>query len=155
MKTMKKTILLILALIALSVVSCGPSYTMNAPDSFKRFEKSNDFKMITADGVMLKAREVDNYPEASLEFWTDAVSQHLEAQGYLVQSEKCFKTQKGLDGCTVNFLLPHGAQDWVLSETMFVVDDKVVLVETAGPYDRFATIEKDLGEAVLTFNPNL
>jgi hypothetical protein len=154
MKTMKRTMLLILALVAFLQMSCGTPYTMKAPDSFKRFEKSNEFKMITADGVMLKAREVDNYPEASLEFWTDAVSQHLEAQGYIVQSEKCFKTAKGLDGCTVNFLLPHGAQDWVLSETMFVVDDKVVLVETAGPYDRFAVIEEDLGKAILTFNPN-
>ena len=155
MKTMKRTMLLIFALVALSLVSCGPPYTIKTPDSFKRFEKSNDFKMITADGVMLKAREVDNYPEASLEFWTDAVAQHLETQGYVVQSKKCFKTEKGLDGCTINFLLPHGAQDWVLSETMFVVDDKVVLVETAGPYDRFATIEEDLGKAVLTFSPNL
>ena len=43
-----------------------------------------------------------------------------------------FETDKGLDGCTLEFMLPHGAEDWVLSETIFVVEDTVFLVETAG-----------------------
>ena len=46
MKIMKRTILLILSFIALLALSCCPSYTMKAPDSFKRFEKSNDFNHI-------------------------------------------------------------------------------------------------------------
>ena len=150
------TIMKISVAMTLALVACGPPpYTMTPPDSFKRFEDSNEFKLITAHGVMLKAREVENYPEASLEFWTDALTGHLESQGYVVKSNNCFKTLKGRDGCTVDFMLPHGAEDWVLSETLFVVDDTIVVVETAGPYDRFATIEEDLRAALKTFEPNI
>lgn len=145
--------------IAFSVLVCAPActppYTMNNPDSFKRFEESRDFRFITADGVMLKARQVDNYPDASLDFWTDAMGRHMDSQGYVLKSKECFQTNRGLNGCTLDFMLPHGAEDWVLSETLFVVDDQIVLVEAAGPFERFSPVEKELKESLKTFEPNL
>jgi len=151
-----KTLTLIPVLVAVAALAsaCGPPpYKMDLPRSFKQFEDTRDYKLITADGVMLKAREVENYPEAGLDFWTDALKQHLEEQGYVLKSEECFKTTKGLDGCTMDFMLPHGAEDWVMSETLFVVEDDVILVETAGPYERYAEIEEDLKKSIKTFDP--
>lgn len=144
-----------LATTFLLVAACTPPYTMTQPKTFKRFEESHDFRMITADGVMLKARQVDNYPEATLEFWTDAMDRHMEAQGYVLKSKDCFKTAKGKSGCTLDLVLPHGAEDWVLSATLFVVEDQIVIIEAAGPFDRFAVIEKDLETAMKTFESNL
>jgi hypothetical protein len=145
---------LALLVLGLAVSACGPpSYKMELPTAFKQFEESRDYKLITADGVMLKAREVENYPEAGLDFWTDAMKQHLDEQGYVLSTEECFKTKKGLDGCTMDFMLPHGAEDWVLSETLFVVDDEIIVVEVAGPYDRYAAIEKELKKSIKTFDP--
>jgi cytochrome c-type biogenesis protein CcmE len=138
---------------AAALSACGPPpYEMQLPQAFKQFEESRDYKLITADGVMLKAREVENYPEAGLEFWTDALQRHLEEQGYVVKSQDCFETTRGLDACTLDFMLPHGAEDWVLSVTLFVVEDEIILVEVAGPYDRFATIEDELDKAIKTFD---
>jgi hypothetical protein len=144
-----------LAAAAAALASCGPPpYSMSPPASFKRFEESRDFKWITADGVMLKAREVDNYPEAPLDFWVDAMSRHMIAQGYVQKGEqRCFDTKRGRKACTAEFMLPHGAEDWVLSETVFVVEDDLVLVEAAGPYERYALVEKELQKAVATFEP--
>lgn len=150
----KPIAMLVPVLAALALAACGPPpYKMELPDSFKRFEEADEYKLITADGVMVKAREVENYPEASLEFWTDALGQHLESQGYLLESEDCFKTQKGLDGCTLDFMLPHGAEDWVLSATLFVVGDEVIVVEAAGPFERFSKVEEELEQAIKTFDP--
>jgi hypothetical protein len=143
-----------LALAAAALASCAPPYSMAPPASFKRFEEEREFKWITADGVMLKAREVDNYPEAALDFWVDAMSRHMIAQGYVKKGEqRCFDTKRGRKACTADFMLPHGAEDWVLSETLFVVDDDIVLVEAAGPYDRYALVEAELQKAVETFEP--
>ncbi|MCK9463351.1 MAG: hypothetical protein M0R80_27335 [Proteobacteria bacterium] len=139
---------------AAALASCAPPYSMAPPASFKRFEESREFKWITADGVMLKAREVDNYPEASLDFWADAMSRHLIAQGYIQKGERrCFDTTRGRKACTVEFMLPHGAEDWVLGETLFVVEDDIVLVEAAGPYERYALVEAELAKAVESFEP--
>ncbi len=129
-------------------------YKMTVPDGFRQYQDSGEFKMITADGVMLKGREVDNYPKADLPFWTDALKRHMRERGYEFKSVDCFKTKSGLDGCALEFMLPNAGEDWVLSECMFVIDDRIILLESAGPYARYAKVEKSLHEAYRTFIPN-
>lgn len=136
------------------VVACGPPpYAMQLPSNFKQFENTSDYKLITPDGVMVKAREVENYPEADLAFWVDALKQHLGEQGYALKSEECYTTTAGLAGCTVDFMLPHGAEDWVMSQSLFVVDDEIIVVEAAAPFERYAAVEADLKQALKTFDP--
>ncbi len=149
-----RTIALALAtsLVALATCACGPSYQMKEPEAFKRFDKSSDFKLITADGVRLKAREVNNYPKATLSFWSDALKRHLSKRGYAFKSKQCFKTNAGLPGCTLDFVIPRGAEDWVFSETIFVQGERIVLIEAVGPYARFAPLEKRLRESFKTFS---
>ncbi len=143
------------AWLALFLCACGgaPEYRMDTPSGFRPFAESDDFRYITADGVMLKGREVDNYPAAALPFWADALQRHLEARGYVFKAKDCFKTNAGLDGCTLDFVLPYGTEDWVMSETVFVVGDRIVLLEAAGPFERFAKVEPGLKTALKTFQP--
>ncbi|MBN2714760.1 MAG: hypothetical protein JXX14_02830 [Deltaproteobacteria bacterium] len=145
-----------LVLLACIFSACGGvTYTMDAPKQFKRFDDADTYKYITANGVMLKAREVDNYPKAALSFWKDATQKHLEKVGYIHSDTVCFKTKHGLDGCTLTFALPHGAEDWIFQETIFVVSDTLVLVEAAGEFNKFKAIEPDLAAALKTFSPNI
>ncbi len=142
------------ALALLSVLAaCAPRYVLTAPPAFKRFEDVRGLEMITADGVLLKIREEDNYPAASLVFWKDALKGHLDARGYAFKSETCFQTTRGLDGCTLDFVVPRGAEDWVMSETLFVEGDTIYLVEVAGPFDRYVKVEAALAEAMRSFAP--
>jgi hypothetical protein len=48
-------------------------------------------------------------------------------------------------------MLPHGAEDWVLSETLFVAGDTVYLVEAVGPFERFQKVEAEYRASLLTF----
>lgn len=134
-----------------AVCGCARNYELARPPSFRPYDGETDVKMVTADGVMLKVREVDNYPKATLLFWTDAMGQHLERQGYALTSKDCFKTKSGLDGCSLRFLLPYGAEDWALMETLFVDDETLYLVEAAGEFERFSKIQAELDQAVRSF----
>ena len=145
--------LVMLPILALFLVACGPHYAMNLPKSFRKFEEADAFKLITADGVMLKTREVENYPKGDLDFWTDALGRHLTERGYLLNETACFSTNAGEKACTLTFLLPHGTEDWVYSETIFVEDADIVLVEVAGPFDRHAKVKDELAAALKTFEP--
>jgi hypothetical protein len=142
-----------LVLVALSATACAPTYVLEAPAAFKRFEHARGMELITADGVMLEVREEENYPRAELPFWRDALRGHLDARGYALKSERCFTTTRGLPGCTLDFVVPRGAEDWVMSETLFVEGDTVYLVEVAGPFDRYALVEAALTQAMTTFAP--
>jgi hypothetical protein len=144
-----------LVLVALAGAGCGgPRYRMTDPPSFKRFHDEEGLRMITADGVMLKVRKVENYPEAPLAFWVEAMKRHLVEQGYAAQGEpRSFETRKGLRGARLLFLVPRSTEDWVLGETIFVVGKRIVLVESAGPYPRHAPLEQEIEQALLTFEP--
>jgi hypothetical protein len=148
-----KHIVITLFVLAAALSACKAPYAMETPASFRKYEDTKEFKMITANGVMLKAREVDNYPKGDLPFWTDAMGRHLEQRGYVLKETACFTTNAGKKGCTLTFLLPHGTEDWTFSETLFIEEDDIVLVEAAGPYDRFAKIEGELARALKTFEP--
>ena len=137
------------------LLGCAVPYTMQTPPSFRKFDDKTEFKMITADGVMLKARQVENYPEGDLDFWTDAMERHLSERGYVLKSKNCFNGAGGKEACTLDFVLPYGTEDWTFSETVFVVGDTIVLVEAAGPFDRYAEVEAEVAEALKTFKPNL
>jgi hypothetical protein len=145
-------LLLTVALLTLGLSACGgPRYRLEPPDAFKRYEQAEGLRLITTDGVEVSAREVPHYPKADLPFWTDALKRHLLQRGYAFQEQGCFRTAKGLDGCTLDFLLPRGAQDWVLSETLFVLGERLVLVEAAGPFARFAKVAPALKQSLRTF----
>lgn len=148
-----KALLIIFAMI-FAACSTVP-YTMKTPAHFKKYKSKREFKMITANGVKVKARQVDNYPKASLDFWKDATKEHLVKKGYSHQKTDCFKTAAGLKGCTIKFALPKGAEDWIYQETIFVVEEQLVLLEATGEFSRFAAVEKELNDALITFKPNL
>lgn len=143
------------AVLVIAAAGCRtPHYRMTDPPSFKRFPGEDGLRMITADGVMLKVREVENYPLADLAFWVDAMRRHLEQQGYALQGEpRLFDTKAGRKGARLVFVVPRGQEDWVLGETVFVVGERIVLVETAGPYELHAPLEKEIDEALATFDP--
>lgn len=140
--------------LALMLTACGGvPFRMDAPPAFKKYDEGDDYRLISPDGVRVRGRVVENEPLADLAFWREALKAHLEKRGYVFQAEQCFKTERGLDGCTLDFVLPYGAEDWVHSETLFVRGDEILLLEAVGPYDRYAAYKPALSKAYLTFRP--
>lgn len=144
---------ILLALVVAATAACAPKYTMPVPDGFVRYEQKKGLAFITADGVQLRGRNVRNYPKADLQFWADAMERHLVARGYLLHGKNCFKTAQGADGCTAEFVLPHGGEDWVLAETLYVYGDNVAVVEAAGPFDRYKKVAGAIAKALQGFEP--
>lgn len=126
---------------------------MELPRELKRYEDAAPMKLISADGVRVKGRVVDNYPRGDLAFWSDAMKAHLDARGYVFKAKRCFKTKTALDGCTLDFVVARGSEDWWMSETIFVVDDRILLVEAAAPYESLAKLETSYAKALESFTP--
>lgn len=136
----------------LGATACAPTYYMETPQGFVKYEKKKGLAYITPDGVRVRSRTVRNYPKADLAFWADAMERHLVARGYLLHAKRCFKTAKGLDGCTAEFVLPHGSEDWVLAETLYVTGDDIALLEAAGPFDRYKRVAAALAKSYEQFD---
>ncbi len=132
---------------------CTPKVDLKPPSAFARFTKGNPNRWITADGVRMRARTVDNEPAATLAFWKEALARHLDRRGYLRKAERCFTTQAGLKGCTLDRMQPRGSEDWVLSVTLFVDGKDIHLVEVVGPWARWQSHEAKLRAAMANFVP--
>lgn len=128
-----------------------PSIRMDAPASFRSYERpDHKIRMISPDGVRLLVREVENYPEADLPFWAEALSRHVDAKGYQIIERVELVTREGRRAITTEFLVARGAEDWVLAETLIVAGPRLILVEAAGPFDRFQPYRDELRAAIET-----
>lgn len=143
----------VLASLLASLAGCGPTYQMNTPEGFVRYQKKKGLAFITPDGVRLRSRTVRNYPKADLAFWTDAMERHLVARGYLLHAKRCFTTKQGLGGCTAEFVVPHGSEDWMMAETLYVIGDDIALLEAAGPFARYQRVAAALAKEYEGFAP--
>jgi len=145
--------LLLCVTLATVAIGCSTVFNLKAPEGFARFESGDKNRWITADGVRMRVREVDNKPKANLQFWTEALADHLKRRGYMNKGQRCFKTTQGLDACTLNQLLARGTDDWVMSVTVMVVKERIILVEVVGPWARWKRHEPALHRAVMAFAP--
>lgn len=143
----------VLALALVITAGCGPVFNLKPPAAFARFKSGDTNRWITADGVRLRVRQLDNSPKATLSFWTEALAGHLKRRGYVQKSKRCFKTSHQLPGCTLNHMLATGTGEWVMSTTVFVIDDRIVLVEAVGPWQRWKPYQAQLAEAVRQLAP--
>lgn len=145
-----------LMLLSVALSSLGGCATtkmqIELPKELKRYEHENTLKLISADGVRVKARELDNYPKGDLDFWSDAMKTHLDHRGYVFKTKRCFETKRQkLNGCTLEFVVARGPEDWLFSQTIFVAGEKIILIEAAAPFERLTKLEPSYTAALKTF----
>ena len=80
-----RTSLLLAALLAITACSGVDAV---APEGFAAFDDFGDFRAVSADGVMYRVRVEENDPEATLDFWKEALRKRMENAGYRVVAEQ-------------------------------------------------------------------
>jgi hypothetical protein len=143
--------LLILSCILFSAGCATTKIQVELPKELKRYENTPTLKLITADGVRIKSRELENYPKGDLDFWSDALKTHLDHRGYVFKTKRCFETTpQKLQGCTLEFVVARGPEDWLFTQTLFVDGEKILLIEAAAPFDRLTKLEPSYTAALKT-----
>ncbi|MCO4760493.1 MAG: hypothetical protein KC502_03270 [Myxococcales bacterium] len=145
---------LLAALLVVLPLACSPVYQLKAPAAFARFTTGDTNRWITADGVRMRVREVDNDPKAKLPFWKEALGGHLKKRGYKPKGSQDFQTASQLPASTLTFLLPRGNGDWVMSVTLLVAGDRIIVVEVVGLWQRWKPHEAALHQAIVAFSPS-
>ncbi len=141
------------ALLCIGALGCGPAYRIETPKSFRRYQQSHDFRWITPEGVVLRGREVENEPRATLAFWSQATQHHLERRGYKLQTKRAFRTAEGLDGERLDFLVPRGGEDWLFSVGLIVREARIYVLEAGGPWAQMHPLDAELQGVFASFRP--
>lgn len=126
---MRKGILSTFVLLNLTLLSCvTPRVTMEVPEGFSRFQDTEDLEMISAEGILLRARLIENAPEQTVSFWATALDTHMTDSGYTLLDEGSVDNGEGV---WFEWIAPVGGEDWVYLNAIFVQGGHIVLIESA------------------------
>ena len=124
---------------AMVVVGCvTPPIAMDTPEGFAAFSDTDVVRVISPEGVLVRARTVPNDPAQSLEFWAEALERQLTESGYLLVEQSDF-TIDATDGVLMEWLAPVSEDDWIYLTAISVMDSQITIVEAAGPTDHYET----------------
>jgi len=103
------------------------------PEGFARIGRRPSFRAMTPEGVRLRIRSVDNYPEQSQDFWADALASYLMEHGYVSIEEQPESHWTDTEGFRVAlWALPLGTEDYVYLTGLRIRKGKVDILEIAG-----------------------
>ena len=133
MKSLKFLGLLPLFLLS---VACSSGARVSAPDGFAELDEGEtySYRATNAAGVVIAVRTEDNNPRGNLDFWTNAVDLKLKKSGYAAMTEEAGKvsSESGLDGRRLRYHTQKDGRPHEYWVTVFVTEDKVIVVEAAG-----------------------
>lgn len=126
------------AFAALTVAGCGLAMKPGLPDGFARYRADRgQWRAIAADGVRLRAREAANDPYGSLAMWHQAMTAHLEREGYHVVERKEIAPAGGAMGSYTEYRYLYYGNTYAYAVTLFTDRRKIHLIEAAGPEKEF------------------
>lgn len=109
----------------------GPK--IDLPEGFALIDKSPEFLAISPEGVRLRVRKTDNYPEKSTEFWQKTLFTYLGERGYIPLGETT-ELDFGENIFSVrHWGVPYGNEDYIYISGIRLKGNKIELLEIAGP----------------------
>jgi uncharacterized tellurite resistance protein B-like protein len=110
----------------------GPDIPL--PAGFALIDKSPEFLAISPEGVRMRVRKTENYPEKDAAFWQEALFSYLSGRGYIGLSEEVSKLQFENQSFAVRFWgVPYGNEDYIYITGIKQERSSIQILEIAGP----------------------
>ena len=147
------TIALLLGAVLLTFAGCVTSnLAMETPSGFARYTEGEGIRIISPEGVVARARVVDNDPPQTIEFWSEALKRQLEMSGYFLVDASDFQAVEG-PGTLYEWVAPVNGEDWIYLTAIVVSESEIVIVEAAGEageYDLYRDAIRDSLRSIST-----
>jgi hypothetical protein len=146
-------------LLAIALTGCaGRHFALTPPEHFVELEESAqramgyDLRALSADGVVIGVRQIDNDRHGSRAFWVDAVRNRLRRDGgYALLSESETRAGDGIEGHQMRFGRDEEGHPYRYWVTVFVTPSHVFVIEAGGREERFTEAETEIEAALATF----
>lgn len=147
---------LAIALLVLAALPGCSHFTIRPPEHFVSLEESEwsgfATRAVNADGVVLGVRDVENEPKGTLTFWTEAIRNRMRTvRGYALVEERPVRAATGEPGLQLRLGRDEGSHTYDYWVTVFVTDDRVLLVEAGGAREEFAKVKDAIDSTVHAF----
>lgn len=153
-------LVVVAAMAAIFLTGCPEPFEVETPSSMVELSTSDDrtYVAMTHDNVVVRARVMrqgDDYgdtPQASGEFWTDAIRERMRLNGgYELLEEQQVESDNGHEGTRLEFGRDQEGEPYRYWMTLFVTDHNIHLIEAGGRGDRFESATEDIEELLSSY----
>jgi hypothetical protein len=146
------------ALLLASLAGCGHHFELQSPADFAELDPDAQARRgfaqraVSADGVVVAVREVDNDRHASRAFWLDAVRNRVRRSGgYALLSESSVRSADGAEGHQLRFGRDEGQRPYDYWVTLFVTESHVFVIEAGGRREHFEARRAAVEQTIASF----
>jgi hypothetical protein len=106
---------------------------------------ATQYKAVSPEGMIYRVRTLKNYPVQTLEFWAQALRNHLEKEGYRSVSQGCPFQTGDHSGMIFEWAMPYSNESYIYLTAIVVSEKKIAVAEAAAEH----TIYYQYREALL------
>lgn len=143
---------LLLALACAPLAGCR-HHQLRAPSDFAVLDEEGPFatRAVSADGVVIGVREIDNEPRATRAFWLGAIQKQLtDGRGYALLDRRDVRARSGQPGTQLRLGRDQNGEQYLYWLTLFVTKRRLYIVEAGARRDRFDPAQSKLEAALAT-----
>jgi hypothetical protein len=147
----KKWFILLLFCVLTGIISCS-GVRVQLPDGFAQGSSRKYYSAISPEGMRYRVRTVRNYPHKELDFWNEALKNHLLDEGYrLLDSGEDFSTPTA-QGTLYEWVVPYGSGDYIFLTAIIPAGKRVLIAEAAGEYTIYSRYRESIHDSLETLS---
>jgi len=141
---------LVLAAAVVALASCLT--LVEKPEGFAEVlpwqTAATEYRAVSPEGMMYRVRTLKNYPVQTLEFWSEALQNHLEKEGYRgISDGQAFQTGEN-SGMMFEWALPYGNQSYIYLTAIVVSEKRIAVAEAAAEHTIYRRHREALRESL-------
>jgi len=146
---MKRFFLFIPFIILLSLISCK-EVVVKTPEGFADLKADDQYAAMSPEGMIYRVRIMKNTPQQSLEFWSEALTTHLEQEGY-VRVSKDNEFQAGnVHGLFSEWTVPYRGDTYKYLTGVITTGKAIAVAEASGSHLVYAQYRTAVIESLET-----
>ena len=108
------------------------------------------YKAVSPEGMIYRVRTLNNYPVQTLEFWADALRNHLKREGYRsIADGQSFEAGE-TPGMIFEWAMPYGNQSYIYITAIVVSQKKIAVAEATAEHTIYYKYREALIESLAT-----
>ena len=109
-----------------------------------------DVKAVSADGVLIALRRMDNPKNGTADFWAKAVENELTSRGHSLIESVPVTSESGSAGRLLTFTRDQKGQSFTYILGVFVKGKRLLIAEAGGKTDAFDKRKAEISKSLLS-----
>ena len=141
---MRKGLQFILFLLLLLGLTTCINLGVNKPNGFAEIKCEEHYRAVSPEGMLYRVRVLKNYPKQDLDFWSEALKNHLIKEGYSLTIDGEAFQAGNHHGRLYEWVVPYGNESYIYLTAILLFEETIAVAEAAGEHTVYLKYRESL-----------